>query len=73
MKKKQIKIRFNLDAILAVRNLTQRQAAELTGISKNGISVLAGQPEQIQMTTLAKLCQGLEITPDQLFLIEEVK
>jgi DNA-binding Xre family transcriptional regulator len=69
----QVVIRFNLDAILESRGLSQRQAADMTGISKNGISVLAGQPQQIQMTTLAKLCKGLGVTPADLFKVEDGK
>ena len=73
MKKKQYKIHFNLDTILAARDLTQREAAKQTGLSKNAISVLAGEPQQIQLDTIAKLCSGLDITPDQLFVLEEVR
>ena len=71
MKRKQITIHFNLGAVLASKQMTQREAAKLTDISKNSISVLVGEPAQIQLVTLAKLCQGLEITPDQLFVVEE--
>jgi DNA-binding Xre family transcriptional regulator len=73
MKKKQYKIRFNLGAILSTKGMTQREAAEQTGLSKNAVSVLAGEPQQIQFDTLAKLCAGLEVTPDQLLVLEEVK
>jgi DNA-binding Xre family transcriptional regulator len=73
MKKKQIKIRFNLGAFLTAQGLTQREAAEKTGLSKNAISVLAGEPQQVQFDTLAKLCAGLDVTPDQLIVLEEVK
>jgi DNA-binding Xre family transcriptional regulator len=73
MKKKQIKIRFNLGAILTAKGLTQREAAKQTGLSKNAISVLAGEPQQIQFDTLAKLCAGLDIAPDHLIVMEEVK
>jgi DNA-binding Xre family transcriptional regulator len=73
MKKKQIKIRFNLGGFLAAQGMTQREAARLTGISKNAISVLAGEPQQIQFDTLAKLCAGLDVTPEKLIVLEEVK
>lgn len=73
MKKKLFKIRFNLGEILAAKGMTQREAATLTGIHKNQISVLAGEPSQIQFKTLEKLCQGLGITVGELFKTEEVK
>jgi DNA-binding Xre family transcriptional regulator len=72
-KNKQITVRFSLSEILTAKGMTQREAAEKTGIHKNVISVLAGEPSQVQLKTIAKLCQGLDITPDQLFRMEEVK
>jgi DNA-binding Xre family transcriptional regulator len=72
-KDKQITVRLNLGEILASRGMTQREAASLTGIHKNVISVLAGEPSQIQLKTIAKLCQGLGVTVDQLFKVEEGK
>jgi DNA-binding Xre family transcriptional regulator len=71
-KHKQTKIRFNLRGVLAEKGITHRKAAEMTGISKTGISVLAGDPSQVQISTLEKLVQGLNVTIDQLFVVEEV-
>jgi DNA-binding Xre family transcriptional regulator len=71
-KRKQTKIRFNLRGVLAEKGITHRKAAEMTGISKTGISVLAGDPSQVQISTIEKLVQGLNVTIDQLFVVEEV-
>lgn len=71
MKNKSLKIQFNLSAILAEKELSQRKAADMTGISKNGISVLAGEPKQIQIETLEKLCNGLNVSPSDLFVVGE--
>lgn len=71
MKNKSLKIQFNLSAILAEKELSQRKAADMTGISKNGISVLAGEPKQIQIETLEKLCNGLSVSPSDLFVVEK--
>lgn len=73
MKKKQYKIRFDLGVILTAKDMTQREAAQRTGLSKNAISVLAGEPQQIQLDTLAKLCTGLDLTPEQLLTLVEEK
>lgn len=66
-KKNQNVVIFRLSEILAERKISQREAARLTGISKNGISVLAGEPKQIMLPTITKLCAGLGVTPADLF------
>jgi len=68
MKNKEMK--FNLRRILEERGMTQKKASILTGIHKNGISVLAGEPTKISFETMAKICQGLKITPADLFTLE---
>jgi DNA-binding Xre family transcriptional regulator len=68
-KKNSTVVIFRLSEILAERKISQREAARLTGISKNGISVLAGDPDQIKLPTIAKLCAGLGVTPADLFSV----
>lgn len=61
-------IDFRLGDILRERNLTQRKAAELTGLSENAISKLAGVGlRQIRIDTITALCNGLSLTPADLF------
>ena len=60
---------FSLPRIIKDRGLTQSHVAELTGMSKNGVSNLcrAGLV-QIRVDTISKLCAGLGVTPADLFV-----
>lgn len=71
MKKQIPTITFRLAEILKEKGLTQRKAATMTGISKNGISVLAGEPKQISLETIGKICNGLNISPSDLIVLDK--
>jgi len=71
MKNKTLK--FMLSEIMHERKLSLRAAAKLTGISRNGLAVLCGDPTQIRMDTIVKLCIGLGIAPADLFQLETKK
>jgi putative transcriptional regulator len=70
MKKQTTTIRFRLAEILQEREISQREAARITGISKNGISVLCGEPVQIRLETLSKLCSTLNVTISDLLVFD---
>ena len=63
-------VKFNFSRILKEKNLTQKKASVLTGIHKNGISVLAGEPTKISFQILTKICKGLNVSPADLFTLE---
>lgn len=50
------------------KNLTQERLAELTGLSNNYISNIERKRSKPSVETLIKLCNALEITPDQVLL-----
>jgi DNA-binding Xre family transcriptional regulator len=72
-KKKELTIRFGLGKIIASQGISYREVARRTGLSTTAISVLAGEPSQVQLVTVTKLCSGLDVTPADLFIVEETK
>lgn len=66
-------IRFNLALVRAHRGkLTQRDIAQATGLSQKTLSALeTGASKGIDFATLAKLCDFLKCTPNELLLVEE--
>lgn len=61
-------IRNNLAILLAERSLKITRVANDTGISRNTITSTAqNDGKMIQLETINKLCQYLEIQPDQFF------
>lgn len=66
-------LRFNLALLRAARGrLTQRQVAEATGLSRRTISELeTGASQRIEFSTIAKLCELFECTPNELMVVEE--
>jgi DNA-binding Xre family transcriptional regulator len=70
MSKKNIsrQLCVRLDQVLKDRGISQAQAAKQTGISKNGISILCGEPRLIRMDTLTLLCLGLGVQPAELIV-----
>ena len=66
-------IKFNLALVRALRGkLTQRDVAQATGLSQKTLSSLeTGASKGIDFATLAKLCDFLKCTPNELLLVEE--
>lgn len=66
-------IRFNLALVRALRGkLTQRDIAQATGLSQKTLSALeTGASKGIDFATLAKLCDFLRCTPNDLLIVEE--
>lgn len=65
-------VRTNLAYLRLVRGkLTQRAIAEGTGIGQKTLSALeTGASKGIEFTTLAKLCEFLRCTPNDLLILE---
>lgn len=59
-------VRWKLPQILENRGLKQIQLAERTGLHKQTISRLCGDIKQIDLETLDKLCDALDIEPGDL-------
>jgi len=66
-------VRFNLAFVRAARGmLTQRDVALGTGLSQKTLSALeTGTSQGIEFATMARLCEFLKCTPNDLFVIEE--
>ena len=64
-------IRNNLAVLLAERNLKASDVSEATGIARSTLSSLVNQhSKMIQLTTLDKLCEYLQVTPAEFFLFD---
>lgn len=59
--------RFDLRAVLNRLHMSQREASERTGLSKNAISVLCGEPTRLSISTINGLCRGLGVGIEDLF------
>ncbi len=70
-KEKKMKLKFNLDGILKAKGLNRNQAANLTGISAQAMGTLARNPDRVRIDTIEKLCRGLGIKPEDLFVEEK--
>ncbi|MCC7531055.1 MAG: helix-turn-helix transcriptional regulator [Candidatus Melainabacteria bacterium] len=66
-------LRFNLALLRAARGkLTQREVAEATGLSQKTISALeTGASKGVEFSTIAKLCDYLKCSPNDLLVLEE--
>ncbi|MDW4128403.1 helix-turn-helix transcriptional regulator [Staphylococcus saprophyticus] len=61
-------MRFRLGEILADRKISKSELSELTGISRNAISLLAlGHSQGIQFENLYKIAEVLEMSIGELF------
>ncbi|WP_223068093.1 helix-turn-helix domain-containing protein [Paenibacillus caui] len=69
----EINIRCRLGDIMKERGLTNKNVVEMTGVSRNTITSLAGNAtKRIDYETLGALCRGLGLKPgDLLEYIEE--
>jgi DNA-binding Xre family transcriptional regulator len=68
--KRECVVRFRLGEILREREMTQTEASEKTGLSRQAMIKLVRTPQAVQLETLAKLCAGLNISPAELFVVE---
>ena len=67
------KITFQLQKILDDKGLTVDQAASVTKLSRPTLYKLkSGNATGIQFETIQSLCNGLDVRPCDLFVIEEV-
>lgn len=64
-------IRLALEPILKAKGITQREAAKRTGLSENSISRLTSGVRHVRLDTLSALCGGLDISPADLFEIDQ--
>ena len=66
-------VRFNLAFMRAARGkLTQREVALATGLSQKTLSALeTGSSKGVEFSTIARLCQFLKCSPNDLLVIEE--
>ena len=60
-------IKSNLRRIRIAQNLTQEEAAFRCGISTRHYSTIENGEVNMSITTLDKLCEGLNVTPYELF------
>jgi putative transcriptional regulator len=63
-------VRFRLPEILKERGLKQIDLAEKMGVHKQTVSRLTGGVRQIDLDTLAKLCEALEVQVGDLLKYE---
>jgi DNA-binding Xre family transcriptional regulator len=66
-------IRFNLAFMRAARGkLTQREVALATGLSQKILNALeTGSSKRVEFSTIARLCQFLKCSPNDLLVLEE--
>jgi len=66
-------LRFNLALLRATRGkLTQRDVAQATGLSQKTLSALeTGVSKGVEFGTIARLCDFLKCTPNDLLVLEE--
>lgn len=66
-------VRFNLAFMRAARGkLTQREVALATGLSQKTLSALeTGASKGVEFSTVARLCQFLKCSPNDLLVLEE--
>ena len=64
----EMAVRLRLGEILRERDMTQKEFAEVSGISENGISKMVNQPAQIRLETLDLLCEKLDVEPGDLLV-----
>ena len=60
-------IKFNVKVMLAMRDMTQKQLAEITGIRPPTISMIClGTVKQLPIEALNKICKALDCQPSDL-------
>lgn len=67
-----MKIRINLNVILAQRNVKSKDLAEYMGISETNLSLFkSGKLKGIRFKNLEKMCEYLECEPGDIIKIED--
>ncbi|MDR2277058.1 helix-turn-helix domain-containing protein [Vagococcus fluvialis] len=62
-------IKNNLSILLSERSMSNTTLSERTGISKNTISSISQNDiKMIQLETINKICQALNVTPNEFFM-----
>ena len=65
-------IRFKVKVMLAMRNMTQKELAEQTGIRPPTVSAICtGKVKQLPVEALDRICKVLECQPSDLLEYEE--
>jgi putative transcriptional regulator len=60
-------IKINLGNVLTEKNLSQRQAALISGVRPNTLSLLCkGDIRRIDLDVLDRICTALEVQPAQI-------
>ena len=60
-------IKFNVKVMLAMRDMTQKQLAEITGIRPPTVSMIClGTVKQLPIDALNKICKALDCQPSDL-------
>lgn len=67
-------VRIRLKDILKERNMSQQQLAQLTDLRPSTISCLCKeQVNRLYLSTLASLCTALNVTIQELLVLEQVE
>lgn len=65
-------IKYNLKKLLAMREMTQKELAQITGIRPPTISAICtGAVKQLPTTALEKICAALHCQPGDIMEYEE--
>ena len=64
-------LKIDLKRVLEEKGMTQARFAELSGLSQNAVSTLVNQPQQIRLETVERICNTLNIKPEDLFLYDK--
>lgn len=66
-------VRFDLRGLLIKRHLTLREFSEISGINYWTIAHMSQRTyKSIKITDVEKICEALDITPNELFGYEKV-
>jgi len=61
-----------LDQILVERDMTLTELSRKTGITMANLSILKNNKARaVRLSTLAALCHALDVTPGELFVVED--
>jgi putative transcriptional regulator len=67
-------IELKLYDIIKARGISVRQLSEMTGMTRAGLYlILNREPRSIGLTTMARICNALEIEPNDLLELKYVE
>ena len=61
-----MKFKFNLKYIRKIKGISQKQLAQMTGLSQSHISELELEKESPSLKTLELICTALKVHPEEL-------